>query len=79
MYRIPVKSSNLASVGYDEQAMKLEIEFLDRSIYEYIGVQKYVYSELMQAESKGKYFSKNIRDNRLYSCTQTYPRYRMLR
>ena len=79
MKRIPVKSSNLASVGYDERTMTLEVEFRDGSIYEYSRVLKSVYLELMKADSKGKYFKKNVRDNRLYGCIQTYPVYKWLR
>lgn len=67
MKRIPVKSSNLASVGYDEQTLTLEVEFLrDGSIYQYYPVSNDIYIELMKADSKGTYFSKHIRDNRMY-------------
>ena len=57
MKRIPVKSSDLASVGYDEHTQTLEVEFQDKSIYQYTSVSKYVYLELMSAKSKGKILS----------------------
>ncbi len=79
MYRVPVKSSDLASIGYDERTMTLEIEFLNGSIYEYNRVPKDIYVGLMRAESKGKYFRQYVRDNRFYGCTQTYPIYKWLR
>ena len=67
MKRIPVKSSNLASVGYDERTLTLEVEFLrDGSIYQYYPVSKDIYIELMNADSKGTYFSRYIRGNRMY-------------
>ena len=73
MQRIPVKSSDLASVGYDEHTQTLEVEFKDKSIYQYTKVPKYVYLELISANSKGEYFSRYIRDNVLYGCTRTFP------
>ena len=73
--RIPVQSSNLKSVGYDEKRSTLEVEFLDKSIYRYSRVPKYRHEELLNAKSKGRYFSRYIRDNKDYSCTQIYPKY----
>ena len=73
MQRIPVKSSDIASVGYDEQTLTLEVEFKDKSIYQYTRVPKYVYLELISADSKGEYFSRYIQDNVLYGCTRIFP------
>ena len=73
MKRIPVKSSDIASVGYDEQTLTLEVEFKDKSIYQYTKVPKYVYLELISADSKVEYFSRYIRDNVLYGCTRIFP------
>ena len=39
--RIPVASSNIASVGYDREAHILEIEFHHGAIYQYFDVPKY--------------------------------------
>lgn len=61
MERIPVQSSNLASVGYDPQNSILEIEFNNGSIYQYTGVPQEVYEGLMNADSKGSYFHYNIK------------------
>lgn len=63
MDRILVSSSDLASVGYDENSHILEIEFLRGGIYQYSGVPKNIYEGLMSASSKGKYFHRYIRDN----------------
>lgn len=62
MQRIPVQSSNLCSVGYDEATKTLEIEFQSGSIYRYHGVPPSVYQGLMSASSHGKYFHQHIRD-----------------
>lgn len=66
MNRIPVVSSNLASIGYENGI--LEIEFKSGSVYQYSGVPVFVYEALMSAPSHGKYFSAHIRDNSNYPC-----------
>ena len=59
--RKPVESSDLASVGYDERRLVLEIEFRSGGIYRYHEVPKETYSGLMGSQSKGRFFAKNIR------------------
>ena len=66
MKRTPVTSSNLASVGYDPTTQTLEIEFKNRSIYQYVDVPENVYNELMQAASHGSYFNGCIRGAFIY-------------
>lgn len=61
MYRYPVSSSNIASIGYDESSRTLEIEFLNGSIYQYYDVPDTIYQELMQATSHGQYLSQVIK------------------
>ena len=61
MNRLKVESSNLASVGYDESTQTLEIEFNQGAVYQYSEVDKEVYDELMEADSKGKYFNSEIK------------------
>lgn len=62
MERESVKSKNIASIGYDETSEILEIEFISGGIYHYLDVPSFVYDELMDAESHGKYFAANIKD-----------------
>ncbi len=62
MERIPVQSSNLASVGYDATSSTLEIEFHSGGIYQYDGVPQEIYDGLLSADSKGKYFHRNIKN-----------------
>lgn len=60
MNRTPVKSSNVKSIGYDMAAQELEVEF-NSGVYVYSDVPPQVYSELMAAESAGKYVAANIK------------------
>ena len=79
MERIEVRSSDIRSVGYDKKMKTLEVEFKNKSIYQYSEVPEEVYVELMEARSKGSYFAKAIKDNRYYGCVQVLPKYRQLR
>jgi len=58
---IPVNSSNLKSVGYDEAESILYVEFKANTLYEYYDVPSEVYEELLKAESKGKYYNAEIK------------------
>ncbi len=60
MDRIPVQSSNLASVGYEGDI--LEVEFRNGRIYQYFTVPEWVHRDLMEASSVGTYFNQNIRN-----------------
>ena len=59
MNMIPVSSSNLSSVGYENGT--LQIQFHSGGLYRYINVPYSVYQGLMAAFSKGRYFRANIR------------------
>src|SRR3954469_22055948 len=62
--RIPreqVESSAIATVGYSKKLHALEIEFLNGAIYRYLDVPSSVYRDLMAAESKARFYDKNIR------------------
>jgi hypothetical protein len=63
VYRRPVESNLIRSVGYDLPSSVLEIEFVDgKGLYEYYDVPLSVYSRLMAAASIGAYFNENVRD-----------------
>ena len=64
--RIPVRSSNLRSVGYDGWSRLLEIEFHGGRVYRYSGVPGSIYTGLMRAPSLGHFFAETIRDH--YPC-----------
>lgn len=59
--RTRVKSSVIASVGYDVQERRLEVAFHNGRVYAYFEVPLSVYEELITAESVGKYFNENVR------------------
>lgn len=67
MYRIPVTSSNVVSVGYDQNSLTLEVEFKGGSVYHYFDVPEAIYQELMQASSIGKFMHANIKNNYRYT------------
>jgi len=61
MDRIPVSSTDLASVGYDVESSVLEVEFHKSGIYQYFGVAADVHDQLISASSKGRYFNEVIK------------------
>jgi len=63
MQVIPVESTALATVGYDEARELLRVEFCGRAIYHYFGVPAAVHQGLLGASSKGSYFNQAIRDS----------------
>lgn len=60
--RTRVQSSNIASIGYDEQAGILEVEFRTGAVYQYYGVPKRVYVGLMNASSHGAYLTQYVKE-----------------
>jgi hypothetical protein len=69
VYRRPVDSSLIRSVGYDLPSSVLEVELANgKGVYEYLDVPLSVYSRLMAADSIGAYFNEHIRD--VYVCEQ---------
>lgn len=71
MFRTPVSSSNLTSVGYDPRSRVLEIEFHDGSVYQYSGVPESVYRGLMAADSHGRYLDVHVKKAG-YGCRQVH-------
>lgn len=63
MERQNVRSSNIASIGYDESSETLEIEFNRGGIYQYSNVPLSVYNRLMIASSHGVFFAAHIKDS----------------
>ena len=61
MKTIAVDSTTLRTVGYDAECQLLQIEFQDRSLYQYFDVPAALYEKLMHAPSKGAYFNRSIR------------------
>jgi hypothetical protein len=62
MQREAVESTTMRSVGYDQTNQVLEVEFQSGAIYQYLDVRPAIHKELMDAESKGRFFNLEIRD-----------------
>lgn len=61
MERIQVDSSNISSIGYDEDSLTLEVEFHSGAVYQYFDVPLNVFEGLRDAGSKGQYFAQHIK------------------
>jgi hypothetical protein len=59
---VTVESSALAKVAYDHQRATLQVEFRDGAVYQYFDVPVLNYHGLLQANSKGDYFNRHIRN-----------------
>ena len=59
--RIPVNSSNLAFIAYDERSQTLEVTFLNRSVYHYYNIPHYHWDGLLHANSHGRYLDVYIK------------------
>lgn len=70
LQRKRVSSSELFSVGYDAENSVLEIELLNGSIYQYRGVARMIYEELMSSSTKSRYYSRYIKSSFSYEKIQ---------
>jgi hypothetical protein len=69
MNRVSVSSSNVTSVGYDENSSTLEVEFKGGSIYRYFGVPVEHFRALTGGlVSVGRYLNTEIKPH--YRCEQ---------
>ena len=66
MYRIPINSSNIKSIGYDIQLAILEVEFNSNDIYQYFNVPEYLYQQFLNSSSHGQFLNDNIKYNYRY-------------
>jgi KTSC domain len=57
-----VASSNISSIGYDEQSQTLEIEFTNSTVYQYYNVGSALVEHLMQSPSKGQFLNMYIKN-----------------
>lgn len=64
MRMIPVSSSNIRSIGYENNT--LYIQFNNGSVYAYYNVPESVYAGLMNASSHGKYHAAYIKNTYRY-------------
>ena len=52
----------LASMAFDHDQAILQLEFADGAVYQYFQVPRQTYQALLQADSKGTYFNRLIRN-----------------
>ena len=58
---LPVASTNIGAIGYDEASQTLAIRFHSGGTYAYDGVMPDVWQRFQAAESKGKFFHQHIK------------------
>ncbi|HEX8547926.1 MAG TPA: KTSC domain-containing protein [Cytophagaceae bacterium] len=64
MYLKRINSRFVDAIGYDPQALMLEIKFkISGRIYAFLEVQKDIYRSFVNSKSKGHFFNKYIKDN----------------
>ena len=63
---IPVVSSNVESIGFDESTQTLRVRFLNGSTYDYKNVSSMEFEQLKNAQSVGSYLNRNIKGNYAY-------------
>ena len=57
-----LQSSMMTFVKFDDDACELDITFTSGKTYRYLEVPVEVYKGLLDAKSKGEFFSDNIKD-----------------
>ena len=60
MYRQPIDSTAIRSVGYDPESRTLEVELPDGAIRDYAEVPEAAYESLLQAPDKEAFVRDNI-------------------
>jgi hypothetical protein len=60
-------STAIRRIRYDEAAQKLYVRFVDGDEYLYVGVPPQVCQAFRDADSKGRYFARAIRDRYPYN------------
>jgi hypothetical protein len=57
-----LQSTSLKAAEYQPRNALLEVEFRTGAVYRYFEVPASIYQELLEAESKGRYFNQHIRN-----------------
>jgi hypothetical protein len=56
-----VESAAFTGIAYDAATQRLEVEFRNRTIYQYFGVSVEIYAAFLRSASKGSFFNSAIR------------------
>lgn len=67
MHDFDIDSTLIHSIRYDETHRMLDISFNDDGAYRYYEVAPEVVEELLDSDSKGRYFVDHIRDRYLFT------------
>lgn len=59
---IYVDSSNVETIGYDDDVQELHIQFVSGGRYIYHNVPRQIFDELMNAPSKGSFLNRQIKN-----------------
>ena len=78
MKRIPVKSRDIASVGYDEHTQTLEVEFNEIVFTNIANTESCIHGACNRKQQRN-IFQEVHSVQCLYGCIRTYPRYKRLR
>ncbi|MDO8800318.1 KTSC domain-containing protein [Phenylobacterium sp.] len=65
-----LESAAISDIRYDEDRAKLFVRFLDGDEYVYVGVPGEVHRSFVDADSKGRFFAYEIRDQYPYNKLQ---------
>ena len=57
MEMVPVSSSQISAIGYEQETLKAQVRFTNGSLYEYDDVPKSTIDAVMGADSVGKAFN----------------------
>lgn len=68
---IPVESSNVQEIGYDDDTETFFVKFSPKgnypgTVYAYYGVEPEIYEQFMMSPSKGKFVWTHLRDRYEY-------------
>lgn len=58
---MPVESSNILAIGYDQPSLNLFVTFKDGNTYRHMGVPEDLWLRFKDAESQGKFYHANIK------------------
>ena len=66
MQMIPVSSSAISAIGYDQSTMRMYITFKQGHTYAFCRVPQHIFDGLLSSGSKGTYYDNHIRGR--YQC-----------
>lgn len=62
-----VASSSIAAIGYNAEERALWVQFVSGRTYRYDDVPQATYEAFLRADSKGRFFNREIRDTYPYT------------